>query len=137
MNALINSLSELNMNASISLSQLIIFSSKARKQLLQTFDLKDRHIAQALRLILDDWKKISKKQKAQLYECIQAMYDAAEKNEAQAQKELNQEKAQTQKKAQTKEIVQEKTEHLKLFNDDDDLNEIHRMCKREMTRQQT
>ncbi len=131
------------MNASISLSQLIIFSSKARKQLLQTFDLKDRHIAQALRLILDDWKKISKKQKAQLYECIQAMYDAAEKNEAQAQKELNQEKAraqekaQTQKKAQTKEIVQEKTEHLKLFNDDDDLNEIHRMCKREMTRQQT
>ncbi len=137
MNALMNSLSELNMNASISLSQLIIFSSKARKQLLQTFDLKDRHIAQALRLILDDWKKISKKQKAQLYECIQAMYDAAEKNEAQAQKELNQEKAQTQKKAQTKEIVQEKTEHLKLFNDDDDLNEIHRMCKREMTRQQT
>jgi len=41
MNALMNSLNELNMNALISLSQLIIFSLKTRKQLLQTFDLKD------------------------------------------------------------------------------------------------
>jgi len=41
MNALMNSLNELNMNALISLSQLIIFSSKIRKQLLQMFDLKD------------------------------------------------------------------------------------------------
>jgi hypothetical protein len=54
MNALMNSLSELNMNASISLSQLIIFSSKTRKQLLQMFDLKDQHIAQTLRLMLEE-----------------------------------------------------------------------------------
>ena len=141
MNALMNSLSELNMNASISLSQLIIFSSKTRKQLLQTFDLKDRHIAQTLRLMLEEWEGKSKKQRTQLYKHIQTMCVEAEENEAQAQKELNlkkaraQEKAQTQKKAQAKEITQEETRHLKLFNDDDDLNEIHRMCKREMTRQ--
>ncbi len=60
----------------------------------------------------------------------------AEENEAQAQKELNQEKAQTQKKTQVKKIVQEETRHSKLLNDDDDLNEIHRMCERKMTRQQ-
>ena len=60
----------------------------------------------------------------------------AEENKAQAQKELNQEKAQTQKKTQVKEIVQEETRHSKLLNDDDDLNEIHRMCERKMTRQQ-
>ncbi len=123
-----NSLNQLNLNASISLSQLILFSSKARKQLLQTFDLKDRHIAQTLRLILDEWKEKSKKQRAQLYEHIQAMCVEAEENEAQAQKELNLEKAQAR--------AQEETEHSKLLNDDDDLNEIHRMCKREMTRQQ-
>jgi len=66
----------------------------------------------------------------------------AEENEVQAQKELNlnearaQEKAQAQKKTRAKEIAQEETRHSKLLNDDDDLNEIHRMCKREMTRQQ-
>ena len=142
MNALMNSLNQLNLNASISLSQLIIFSSKTRKQLLQTFDSKDRHIAQTLRLILDDWKEKSKKQRAQLYEHIQTMCVEAEENEVQAQKELNlnearaQEKAQAQKKTRAKEIAQEETRHSKLLNDDDDLNEIHRMCKREMTRQQ-
>jgi len=95
MNALMNSLSELNMNASISLSQLIIFSSKTRKQLLQMFDLKDQHIAQTLRLMLEEWEKKSKKQKTQLYEHIKTMCVEAEENKAQAQKELNQEKAQT------------------------------------------
>ncbi len=30
------------------------------------FDLKDQHIAQTLRFILDDWKKKSKKQRTQL-----------------------------------------------------------------------
>jgi len=53
------------------------------------------------------------------------MYVETEENEAQAQKKLNQEKAQTKKKTQAKEITQEETKHLKLFNDDDDLNEIH------------
>jgi len=48
-----------------------------------------------------------------------------EENEAQAQKELNLKKAQAQKKTQAKEIAQEETRHLKLLNDDDDLNEIH------------
>jgi len=129
------------MNASISLSQLIIFSSKARKQLLQTFDSKDRHIAQTLRLMLEEWEGKSKKQRAQLYEQIQTMCVEAEENEAQAQKELNlkearaQEKAQAQKKTQAKEIAQEETKHSKLLNGDDDLNEIHRMCEREMARQ--
>ncbi len=141
MNALMNSLSELNMNASISLSQLIIFSSKTRKQLLQTFDLKDRHIAQTLRLMLEEWEGKPKKQRTQLYEQIQTMCVEAEENEAQAHKELNLKKARAQKKAQTqkktwvKEIAQEETRHSKLLNDDDDLNEIHRMCEREMTRQ--
>ncbi len=53
------------------------------------------------------------------------MYVETEENEAQAQKELNQEKAQTKKKTQAKKIVQEETKHLKLLNDDDDLNKIH------------
>ncbi len=142
MNASMNSLNQLNLNAPISLSQLILFSSKARKQLLQTFDPEDRHIAQALRSILDDWEGKSKKQRAQLYEHIQTMCVEAEENEVQAQKELNlnearaQEEAQAQKKTRAKEIAQEGTGHSKLPNDDDDLNEIHRMCKREMTRQQ-
>ncbi len=86
--------------------------------------------------MLEEWKKKSKKQRTQLYEHIQTMCVEAEENEAQAQKELNQEKAQTQKKTWAKEITQEETKHLKLFNDDDDLNEIHWMCKRKMTRQQ-
>ncbi len=89
------------------------------------FDLKDQHIAQTLRFILDDWKKKSKKQRTQLYEHIQTMCVETEENEAQAQKKLNQEKAQTKKKTQAKEITQEETKHLKLFNDDNDLNEIH------------
>jgi len=54
MNALMNSLSELNMNALISLSQLIILSSKTRKQLLQMFNSKDQHIAQTLKLMLEE-----------------------------------------------------------------------------------
>ncbi len=124
------------MNASISLSQLIIFSSKARKQLLQAFDPEDRHIAQTLRLMLEEWEGKSKKQRAQLYEQIQTMCVEAEENEAQAQKELDQEEAQAQKETRAKEIAQEGTGHPKLLNDDDDLNEIHRMCEREMARQQ-
>ncbi len=136
MNALMNSLSELNMNVSISLSQLIIFSLKTRKQLLQMFDSKDQHIAQTLRFMLEEWEGKSKKQRTQLYEHIQTMCVEAEENEAQAQKELNQEKAQTKKKTQAKKIAQEETRHSKLFNDDDDLNKIHWMCKREMTCQQ-
>jgi len=47
------------------------------------------------------------------------MFEELNLNEAQAQKELNQEKAQTKK------IAQEEMRHSKLFNDDDDLNEIH------------
>ena len=94
-----NSLNELNMNASISLGQLIIFSSKARKQLLQAFDPENRHIAQTLRPILEEWEEISKEQRAQLYESIKAMCDAAEKNEAQAQKEIDQEEAQAKEEA--------------------------------------
>ena len=97
--------------------------------------MKDRHIAQTLRLILDDWEKKSKKQRAQLYKHIQTMYVEIEENEAQAQKELNLEKVQAQ--TQEKAWAQERTEHLKLLNDDDDLNEIHWMCKQEMTWQQT
>ncbi len=62
------------------------------------FDLKDRHITQTLKLILDDWEEKSKKQRVQLYKHIQTMCVEAEENEAQAQKELNQEKAQTKKK---------------------------------------
>ena len=87
------------MNASISLNQLIIFSSKTRKQLLQTFNLKDQHIAQTLRSMLEEWKEKSMKQRVQLYKYIQTMYVEIEKNEAQVQKELNQEKAWTQEKA--------------------------------------
>ncbi len=136
MNVLMNSLNELNMNALISLSQLIIFSSRARKQLLQTFNSKDWHIAQTLRLMLEEWEGKSKKQRAQLYEQIQTMCVEAEENEAQVQKELNQEKARTQEKAWAKQIAQEETDHSKLLNDDDDLNEMHRMCERKMTRQQ-
>ena len=49
--------------------------------------------------------------------------------------ELNLKEAQTQKKTRAKEIAQEGTRHSKLLNDDDDLNEIHRMCEREITRQ--
>ena len=94
-----NSLNELNMNASVSLGQLIIFSSKARKQLLQAFDPENRHIAQTLRPILEEWEEISKEQRAQLYESIKAMCDAAEKNEAQAQKEIDQEEAQAKEEA--------------------------------------
>ncbi len=100
------------------------------------FDLKDWQIAQTLRLILEEWEKKSKKQKTQLYEHIKTMCVEAEENKAQAQKELNQEKAQTQKKTQAKKITQEEMRHLKLLNDDDDLNKIHQMCKLEMTRQQ-
>ncbi len=105
------------------------------------FNLKDWDIAQTLRLMLEEWERKSKKQRAQLYKHIQTMCVEAEENEAQAQKELNlkkawaQEKAQTQKKAQAKEINQEKMRHLKLFNDDNDLNKIHWMCERKMTRQ--
>ncbi len=62
------------------------------------FDLKDRHIAQTLRLMLEEWKEKSKKQRSQLYEQIQTMCVEVEENEAQAQKELNLKKAQTQKK---------------------------------------
>jgi mRNA-degrading endonuclease RelE of RelBE toxin-antitoxin system len=54
-----------------------------------------------LKLILEDLKKLSKKQRTQLYEYIQTMCDATEKNEAQAQKKIN-------------------SELLKLLNDDDD-----------------
>jgi len=64
------------------------------------------------------------------------MFEELNLNEAQAQKELNQEKAQAKKKTRAKEIAQEETRHSKLLNDDDNLNEIHRMCEREMTRQQ-
>jgi len=64
------------------------------------------------------------------------MFEELNLNEAQAQKKLNQEKAQTKKKTQAKEISQEEMRHSKLFNDDDDLNEIHRMCERDITRQQ-
>jgi len=53
------------------------------------------------------------------------MFEELNLNEAQAQKELNQEKAQTKKKTQAKEIAQEEMRHSKLFNDDNDLNEIH------------
>ena len=135
-----NSLGELDMNAPVSLSQLIIFSSKARKQLLQTFDPKDRHIAQTLRPMLEEWEGKSKKQRTQLYEQIQTMCVEAEENEAQAQKELdlNEARAQEEAQAQAQEEAraQEGTGHPKLLNGDDDLDEIHRMCKREMTRQQ-
>jgi len=64
------------------------------------------------------------------------MFEELNLNEAQAQKELNQEKAQAKKKIRAKEIAQEETRYSKLLNDDDNLNEIHRMCEREMTRQQ-
>ncbi len=124
------------MNAPVSLSQLIIFSSKARKQLLQAFDPEDRRIAQTLRPMLEEWEGKSKKQRTQLYEHIQTMCVEAEENEAQAQKELNQEETRTQEEARAKQIAQEGTDHPKLPNDDDDLDEMHRMCKREMTRQQ-
>jgi len=66
---------------------------------LQTFDLKDQHIAQILRSMLEEWKKKSKKQRTQLYKHIQTMCVETEENEAQVQKELNQEKAWTQEKA--------------------------------------
>ncbi len=66
---------------------------------MQTFDLKDQHIAQILRSMLEEWKKKSKKQRTQLYKHIQTMCVETEENEAQVQKELNQEKAWTQEKA--------------------------------------
>jgi len=66
---------------------------------LQTFDLKNQHIAQILRSMLEEWKKKSKKQRTQLYKHIQTMCVETEENEAQVQKELNQEKAWTQEKA--------------------------------------
>ena len=66
------------------------------------------------------------------------MFEELNLKEARAQeKAQTQEEAQTQKKTQAKEIAQEETRHPKLPNGDDDLNEIHRMCEREMTRQQT
>ncbi len=66
---------------------------------MQTFDLKNQHIAQILRSMLEEWKKKSKKQRTQLYKHIQTMCVETEENEAQVQKELNQEKAWTQEKA--------------------------------------
>ncbi len=57
------------------------------------FDLKDWYITQTLRLMLEEWKRKSKKQRTQLYKQIQTMYVEAEENEAQAHKELNLKKA--------------------------------------------
>jgi mRNA-degrading endonuclease RelE of RelBE toxin-antitoxin system len=91
MNASMSLNESMSLNASISLSDLIFYSSKARKQLLQMFDSEDRHIAQALKLILENLKRLSKKQRTQLYKRIQTMCDATEKNEAQAQKEIDSE----------------------------------------------
>jgi len=65
------------------------------------------------------------------------MFEELNLKKARAQEKAQaQEEAQTQKKTRAKEIAQEETEHSKLLNGDDDLDEIHRMCEREMTRQQ-
>jgi hypothetical protein len=68
LNASMSLNTSMSLNASISLDQLIVFSSKARKQLLQTFNSEDQRIAQTLKFILDALKKMSKKQRTQLHE---------------------------------------------------------------------
>ena len=78
---------------------MMILFSRAHRQILQTLHLNDRWIAQALKSQLDQLEKLSKKQKAELHEHWQIMFEELNLNEAQVQKELNQEKAWTQEKA--------------------------------------
>jgi hypothetical protein len=68
MNASMNSLSELNMNASMIFDQMMILSSRARRQILQTLHLNDQWIAQILKSQLDQLEKLLKKQKTELHE---------------------------------------------------------------------
>jgi predicted RND superfamily exporter protein len=98
------------MNASMSsLSELIVCSSKARRQLLQALNSKDRRIAQALKFILDEFEEMSKEQRAHSYENMQTIFNAMNQKEAHAH-------AEAQKQAQ-KEIDSELS---KLVNGDDD-----------------